>query len=182
VEDVRAIGRAAEGAKMKKVQVDTGEKKYEFELRQQDGRLFIKQNGAEYTVDLVRLGNNRYSLILSGRSHEIGADYSPEGYTIFSRARAGHFIVEDYEIARMKKKAGIDDGDRFKKIMAPMPGMIVTVMCQVGEEVKKGQPLLVMEAMKMENDIKSPAPGKIKSIGIENGFNVDKGQVLIEFE
>ena len=167
---------------MKKVQVDTGDRKYEFELRQQDGRLFIKQNGDEHAVDLVRLGKDRYSLILDGRSYELGAEYAADGYTIFSGARSGRFIVEDLEIARMKKKAGITDGDKLKKVLAPMPGLIIRLMCEPGDEIKKGQPLLVMEAMKMENDIKSPVSGKIKSIDVVKGGSVDKGQLLVEFE
>jgi len=167
---------------MKKVQVNTQDKSFRFELRQDGDRLYIKRDGTECVADMVRLGNKRYSLILNGRSHEIGADFASDGYIIFSGSRSARYVVEDYEIARMKKKAGIDDRARLKIVAAPMPGLIVTVNCKPGDKIKKGEPLLVMEAMKMENDIKSPVPGKIKAVSVSAGENVDKGQTLVELE
>lgn len=167
---------------MKKVQVNIEDKTYQFELRQSDGNLFIKQNGSERMADLVRLKNNRYSLIIGGRSHEIGVDHLPDGYAISRGARSASFRVEDYELAKMKKAAGIDIGQKIKNVSAPMPGLIVNIQCAAGDEVKKGDPLLVMEAMKMENEIKSPLAGKVKTINVAPRQSVDKGQVLVEFE
>ena len=63
-----------------------------------------------------------------------------------------------------------------------MPGLIVAVNCGVGDMAKPGQPLLIMEAMKMENDIKAPVAGTIKKISVTVGQSVDKGQMLVEFE
>ena len=151
-------------------------------MRQSNGCLFIGRNGFERKADLVRLRNNRYSLIIGGHSHEIGVEHLPDGYTISRGARSGHFRVEDYELARMKKAAGIDIGQKVKNMAAPMPGLIVNIQCAPGDEVKKGDPLLVMEAMKMENEIKSPLAGKIKAINVSPRQSVDKGQVLVEFE
>lgn len=168
--------------KMKKVQVNIGDKKFKFELRQTEGHLYIRQNGAEHLADLVRLSNQRYSLILGGRSREIGVEHLADGYNISAGARSGNFRVEDYELARIKKAAGIDDSLIINDVLAPMPGLIVHIQCALGDEVKKGDPLLVMEAMKMENDIKSPMAGKIKAINVSPRESVDKGQVLVEFE
>jgi biotin carboxyl carrier protein len=167
---------------MKKIQVNIEDKKFLFELRQSDGSLYIRQNGTEHKADLIRLGNNRYSLILGGRSHDIGVDHRPDGYAISRGARSADFRVEDYELARMKKAAGIDDASKINNVSAPMPGMIVSLSCSPGDKVGKGDPLMVMEAMKMENDIKSPLAGKIKTVKVAAGQNVDKGQVLVEFE
>lgn len=167
---------------MKKVQVNTEDKNYQFELRRSDGNLYIRQNGSEHKADLIRLGNNRYSLIIGGHSHEIGVEYLSDGYVVSMGSRAGSFRVEDYELARLKKAAGIDDRQKIKKILAPMPGLIVSIGCAPGDDVKKGAPLLVMEAMKMENDIKSPLTGVIKAVHVEPHQSVDKGQVMVEFE
>lgn len=167
---------------MQKIQVKNGQKTFQYELRNDNGKLYIKRNGTEHAVDLVRLDNNRYSMILDGRSHEIGIKHATDGYVVYSGYHADRFIVEDYEVARMKRKAGIEDSKKDNKLSAPMPGMIVSISCQPGDEVTKNQPLLVMEAMKMENDIKAPAAGKIKSVSINVGDNVDKNQVLVEFE
>jgi len=169
-------------AVMKKVQVDIQNKTFEFELQQTDGKVRIKRNGNEYTADLVRLRSNRYSLIIGGRSYEFGLDYDGDGYLISSGARSGSVRVEDFELAKIKKAAGIDDNVRIKKITAPMPGLIVRVNRQVGDNVKKGEALVVMEAMKMENDIKAPLAGTIKTINISAGQSVEKGHLLVEFE
>jgi len=167
---------------MRKVQVNIEDKVYQFELRQSDGHLYIRQNGSEHEADLVRLGNKRYSLIIGGHSHEIGVEHLPDGYTISRGARSASFQVEDYELAKMKKAAGLDVAQKIKKVVAPMPGLIVNIQCAPGDEVKKGDSLLVMEAMKMENEIKSPHAGIIKTINTAPRESVDKGQVLVEFE
>lgn len=69
-----------------------------------------------------------------------------------------------------------------KKIKAPMPGLIVKVLVEIGQQVEKGQVLLNFEAMKMENQLKSPGTGKVKSISVGKGDKVEKGQVLVEME
>lgn len=167
---------------MKKIQVKSGDREFLFELRKEGGQYFVSYNGSEQPADLVRLEGNRYSLIIGGISTEFGVERNNGGYTITTGSQTEHFAVEDYEIARMKKKAGIADADSSKNIFAPMPGMITQILCQPGDEVQKGQPLLVMEAMKMENDIKSPMVGKIKTISVSQSDNVTKGQTLVEFE
>ena len=70
---------------------------------------------------------------------------------------------------------------KLKSIKAPMPGLIVKVNIAVGDVVKPGDPVLVLEAMKMENMIKASAEGKVSQIKIKKGDSVEKGQVLVEF-
>jgi biotin carboxyl carrier protein len=167
---------------MKKVHVATGDKSFDFVLRQEGNRLFISSNGKEHAVDLVRMGNGRYSLLIGGRSFEIGARLTGDGYVLSNGSHSGTFTVEDAEIARIKRAAGIDEATVIKKLSAPMPGLIVSVDCEEGQEVEHNQPIVVMEAMKMENVIKAPAAGKIKSIAVTPGTSVEKGQLILEFE
>lgn len=167
---------------MKKVQVSTSGKTFAFELWFENGRYFARGEGEEYLIDLQALKNNRFSLIIDGHSHEVGVEVEPEGYTVFTGSRSYRFAVEDYEVARVKKQAGIGLWERPARVSAPMPGLIVSIVCRVGDLVEKDQSLVVMEAMKMENDLKSPVSGKIKSIHVTPGQNVDKGQILVEFE
>lgn len=167
---------------MRKVQVTTGERSFHFELRSADGQMYITSDGAEHPADLARLGNSRYSLIVDGRSHEVGVEFALEGYTVSAGARSGRFWVEDYEVARMKQAAGIGEAVRLKSVTAPMPGLVVRVLCRPGAEIQKGDALAVMEAMKMENDIRSPLSGRIKGIHVKTGQSVEKGQMLVEFE
>jgi biotin carboxyl carrier protein len=76
----------------------------------------------------------------------------------------------------------LTDHIETSEIEAPMPGLIIDVIVEEGQEVKKGDFLCVLEAMKMENTLLSPRDGVIKTIKIEKGQTVDKGAVLIEFE
>jgi biotin carboxyl carrier protein len=68
------------------------------------------------------------------------------------------------------------------RLRAPMPGLIVRIEVEVGHEVKRGDGLIVIEAMKMENELKAPYAGKIKSINVLQSQAVEKNQVLLEFE
>ena len=67
-------------------------------------------------------------------------------------------------------------------LKAPMPGLVGRVQVQPGEQVAAGAPLVVLEAMKMENELKAGAPGVVKSVRVVSGEAVEKGQVLVEFE
>jgi pyruvate carboxylase subunit B len=67
-------------------------------------------------------------------------------------------------------------------LIAPMPGMITRILVQVGDAVAQGQGLVVMEAMKMENELRAATAGKVKSVGVTAGVAVEKGTVLIEIE
>jgi biotin carboxyl carrier protein len=167
---------------MRKVQVNADGKQFLFEVDHAGERLQIKRGGEARQADLVKLKNNRYSLILDGASHEIGAIYALDGYTISTGSRSAKLLVEDYEIARMKQAAGIDEWGAARHVAAPMPGLIVQVHCRPGDIVEKGTALVVMEAMKMENDIRSPLAGRIKTVTAAPGKSVDKGQILVEFE
>jgi biotin carboxyl carrier protein len=72
-------------------------------------------------------------------------------------------------------------GSKINTIKAPMPGLIIDLKVQAGSTVKAGDPLLILEAMKMENIIKSSGEGIVKSVKVKKGDSVEKGEVLIEF-
>ncbi|HEX7412911.1 MAG TPA: acetyl-CoA carboxylase biotin carboxyl carrier protein subunit, partial [Bacteroidia bacterium] len=70
---------------------------------------------------------------------------------------------------------------KVSNIKAPMPGLVLTILVEEGQDIKKGDTLIVLEAMKMENSLKSPADGKVKKVCVKKGLAVEKGQILIEF-
>lgn len=115
---------------------------------------------------------------------EIGAEnFLQKKYTIIINASRYEIILLnelDLLIEEMGLAAG--KGARQNELRAPMPGLIVEILTTVGAEVKAGEPLLVLEAMKMENTLTAPAEGRVRSILIKMGEAVDKGSVLIEFE
>ncbi|HKK20377.1 MAG TPA: biotin/lipoyl-containing protein, partial [candidate division Zixibacteria bacterium] len=86
-------------------------------------------------------------------------------------------------LAQLRKTAVMSSGGSADKLIkAPMPGLILEVKVQPGDVVKKNQPIMIVEAMKMENIIKAPADGTIKTVHISNGQSVEKDMKLVEFE
>ena len=73
------------------------------------------------------------------------------------------------------------NASKVKDVKAPMPGLILDIKVRPGQEVKKGDPILILEAMKMENILKSPGDGVVKEIKVQTRQNVEKNQVLILF-
>jgi len=91
--------------------------------------------------------------------------------------------VLDERTRHIRSLAGGGDQRRAAGVLkAPMPGLVVRVQVQPGEKVAAGDPLVVLEAMKMENELKAGAPGVVKSVRVAPGEAVEKGQVLVEFE
>ncbi|MEM1136359.1 MAG: acetyl-CoA carboxylase biotin carboxyl carrier protein subunit [Bacteroidota bacterium] len=82
------------------------------------------------------------------------------------------------------EKMGINhtSTNTVKDIKAPMPGKILEIICNEGDEIKKGDKVMILEAMKMENVLKSPGEGIVKSIKVKTGDNVEKNHILIAFE
>ncbi len=84
-------------------------------------------------------------------------------------------LLKDMGMSNMANKV-------IKEIKAPMPGLVVSIQAEIGQEVKVGDSILILEAMKMENVLKSPIDGVVKTIKVEQSQTVDKNAVLIEFE
>ena len=84
----------------------------------------------------------------------------------------------------MLKQLGMESafGNKIKDIKAPMPGLVLNILVYEGLEVSKGDNILVLEAMKMENIIKSPSNGKISKILVSPGGKVEKNQILVQFD
>lgn len=85
---------------------------------------------------------------------------------------------------QLLKNLGLDKllNKGVSEVKSPMPGLVLNIIAKAGDEVKKGDPLLILEAMKMENIIKSPIDGKIKAIHVEQKQAIDKNKVMVEFE
>jgi biotin carboxyl carrier protein len=152
----------------------------------------------EYSIDWKQLAplatdakghvdvGGRYSLILKGKTYEVFArritradQKNGQTYEISIGGQRFEVKAED---ERTKLLAGlIKGGDHSGEatIHAPMPGLVVGVLMEAGAEVKMGQPVIVLEAMKMENDLASPINGKIKEILVNKGQTVDLGDVLV---
>jgi len=143
-------------------------------------------NSIEFKLDAMQIGKNRFHIIKHGKSYNIAVeDINPDTKIIKLCVNNRQHIVElQTSFDLLLKKLGLSESDSNikKELKAPMPGLIIDIRVAVGQEVAKGQTLYILEAMKMENNIKSEFTGVIKEICSEKGKPVDKNQVVIKFE
>jgi biotin carboxyl carrier protein len=155
-----------------------------YEVRpEQDGWLL---NGTLFDGDVVALDANRYHVIWNDRSFSVEVVETDRTAKTCTLRINGHLYTTSARdrFDLLLESMGMNQGGaaRVNQVKAPMPGLIQSVGCAVGDVVPKGSTLLVLVAMKMENTIKSPGEGKVKAIRIKPGDSVEKNQVLVEFE
>ena len=117
-----------------------------------------------------------YSVLIDGRSYEARVEETAAALVVVIDGR--RFEIEARDPRRFSRKGGATGSDGVQAIAAPMPGKIVRVLVQVGDEVAAGQGLLVVEAMKMQNEMKAARAGKVLSMTASEGATVTAGEVL----
>ncbi len=141
----------------------------------------IRINGQLLEVDFQSIsGQPVYSLLLNGKSYEAHVAHDDEAWQVLLRGRLFQARVEDEREKRPRAAggAGASEGGEFH-LKAPMPGLVVSVLVQEGQPVKKGQVLLILESMKMQNELKSPREGIIQRIKVQAGETVEQKQTLL---
>ena len=138
----------------------------------------------EGDVDLVRTGPSTFSLVRNGRSHRVLLlKEDKETGTLRLRIGAHTYTVQlQDDRTRLMHTLGLDKAaTKVKEIKAPMPGMVLNIIVKPGDVFKKNDPILVLEAMKMENMIKAPGDATVSAVHAEKGKAVEKGQLLVSF-
>ena len=123
-------------------------------------------------------------LLIDGRPLTLSVEAIGRGrWALTPKGERWEMEVLDERTRHIRSLAGAGDQRRAAGVLkAPMPGLVVRVQIEPGEKVAAGDPLVVLEAMKMENELKAGAPGVVKSVRVAPGEAVEKGQVLVEFE
>lgn len=156
-------------------------KKYEFTLKDDDELVYKRKKldikievgnddftyvifkNKRYPVELISVNQNNYEVLINN----VGYTFSVETPISYKRKK------------QLKKRL---DKSKTAPVVAPMPGKIVDILVENDHEVKAGEPLLVLEAMKMQNEITSHVSGKVKSIAVKAGDNVNKDDILVEID
>ena len=144
----------------------------------------ISLNGNHIDWDQIEIGKNRFHILKNNRSHVceiLSADAQKKSFEIKVNGKIFHAEVKD-PFDELLHKLGMDKVATFKVnvIKAPMPGLVLKLIVKEGDEIKLGDSLLILEAMKMENVIKSPGAGKVKMIKVKEQDAVEKNQILFE--
>jgi biotin carboxyl carrier protein len=160
-------------------------KEFDIELEYRSEKYFAVINGKKVEIASYRLGESRSLLLINDQAHEV--DVRSNGYdnrkVVFMKGMEISAEIEDYNLAQLRKTVGMSsETDVAKHLKAAMPGLVVDVRVKPGDKVAKGQALLVIEAMKMENIIKAQGEAIVKAVHVSGSMSVEKGDKLLEFE
>jgi biotin carboxyl carrier protein len=161
-----------------KYEVAVGGRLRVVELVRLDDEWQISIDGNEVAVGLVEVAPHTFSVLLNGESHQIRIAERPDGtLTVYSGIAEYHTVVTDPRLWRGRRHGALEVEGR-QQITAPMPGKVVRVLVQEGVMVEAGQGLLVVEAMKMQNELRSPKSGRVEKLFAKEGLPVNAGDVL----
>jgi pyruvate carboxylase subunit B len=146
-----------------------------------DGMITVE--GCEEEINVQPLGGDAYSVLLGNHLTPITARRIGDGYHVLLKNNQVEVNVETERDRLVKKYATSSVATHQRhEIRAPMPALVVRVEVKVSDEVKVGQGLVILEAMKMENEIKSHQSGRVKEIYVAKGKPVEKGELLLLLE
>jgi biotin carboxyl carrier protein len=150
------------------------------------GQYRVTVDGIAAIVDAQRSGDAGVSLLFPDRSHEgLSVHFAPGIAPGEMLAYLGGRNIAVTVNGRRTGRAAADSGAGIhgeQKVVAPMPGRVVRVLVAAGDEVAARQPVVVVEAMKMENELRSPKAGRVKDVAVTPGTSVEAGRVLVVIE
>lgn len=153
-----------------------------FDLAFQEGRLLV--NDHALPVHVETLGPGRYALLLNGTCRTAFVQTLPDGQLRVTMGSRSADVRVKSERALLLEQYGLSDtsSSAEREVRAPMPGLVLRLLVAPGQAVEAGQGLMVLEAMKMENELKAAGKGVVKAVYAEPGTAVGKNELLLEFE
>lgn len=130
-----------------------------------ENEITISLNGKKYKARLLQINKNEKKVILKVNGNRFSVD-----------------LTDEYDDLLKSLGMGVGAIQKVNELKAPMPGVVFEIKVKIGDIIKKDDPILILEAMKMENILKSPVDAVIKSVLVEKGNTVEKNKVLVEFE
>jgi len=155
-----------------------------FKARVNDNFEFEKLNLEDF--DIIATGEHTFHILRDKRSFHgeiVRADYAKKELSLRINGALYQVALSDpYDQLVRQLGLAATGAQMVKEIKAPMPGLVLDLKISAGDQVEPGSPLLILEAMKMENVIKSIGEGKVKKVHVKKGQAVEKNQLLIEME
>ncbi|MGC1684768.1 MAG: biotin/lipoyl-containing protein [Candidatus Acidiferrales bacterium] len=159
-----------------KLDITIGERKRRVALDRMGSVVQGLIDGRRVQADVVSLRDGRYSILIGGRSIEVRVEDGPAGFRVISGGRELNASISDPR--KFRRGAGQLSAEGRQNVNAPMPGKVVRLLVKLGEVVKVGQGLFVIEAMKMQNEIRSPKSGIVEKLLAVEGQPVNSGETL----
>ena len=155
-----------------------GKTKHIVDLEKEGSSYKVSLDGQAVDADVILAAPNAVSVILNGAAFEIHIAPSLDGtYKLQTGAHEFQADVRDPRAWRGRKQGALEAEGR-QQIVAPMPGKVIRLLVKVGDEVEVGQGLMVVEAMKMQNEIRSPKKGRVERLQAKEGQPVNAGDIL----
>lgn len=152
------------------------DKRYEIEI-DNDGA--IRVDGQPRDVDFLNLGGSLYSIITENKSLEAVIDDDEGKIAVMMGGQLFETqVLDERAMLLVQRRGGLNNATG--EVKAPMPGLIVMVTVEMSQHVEKGDTVVILESMKMQNELKSPVAGEVKAIHVEARQAVDKGDMLVE--
>jgi biotin carboxyl carrier protein len=145
------------------------------------GSFEINLGGKKINADLRQAGATSYSIVVGNRSFDLDVIRQGDEFVVSSRSGVTRLTLEDAR-RRLMNSRGAREVSGKVQMRAMMPGRVLSVSVQEGDQVEAQQGVLVIEAMKMENELKSPKAGKVIEVKVAAGQTVEKGELLIVIE
>ncbi len=163
-----------------KLEISSGDNRFEIEVT---GPVHerVRVGDTEVSCDFLRVPDGQYSLILDGRVYDLTVRLDTDTCVVSERVASSQFRISDQ---RRPGGRGVVEEDEpgLRRICAEMPGKVIRMLVKPGERVIYDQGLLVLEAMKMQNEIRSPKSGIVGEVGVEDGRAVNSGDFLLSIE
>ena len=147
---------------------------YKVDLDENDNEIVVEINGDQHPVEFSKIDNNFYSLIVDGESLTIAVSKKGKHLQVFYEGQL--YELESISDRDKAKAGGAGSG---LQITAPMPSRVVKLLKAEGDDVEAGEGVVVVEAMKMESELKAESTGKIKEINVAEGDSVEANAVLV---
>jgi biotin carboxyl carrier protein len=185
MERIRSRSRKALRIPAMKFSVRAGGKEYQIRFDEAYGKRVLEVDGVAHRLTLLRVDGSRVRFTVDDRPVEAVVSTSDDVGILTVDAGAGSvdLEIEESRFAQVRKISGLAQSPPgMLYIKAPMPGLVTQVMVKVGDTVTTGTPILVMEAMKMENEIRASGDGVVTEITVRPQEAVDQGRTLVSFK
>jgi len=146
------------------------------------GHFAVTLNGTRHEVDALSLPHGAVGMLIDGQSYSVELEDHGDEVAVLVRSQVMVIDVADERRLRLRAGAAQFKVEGRQVVCAPMPGKLVKVLVNVGDEVKEGQGVVVVEAMKMENELKSPKAGKVVELFAQEGSAVEHNARLVAVE
>ena len=159
-------------------------KSYQVDIRELNGEIRVELDGDPVQADSVYVKETGFvSFLFNNKSFDLEYSKNEEKVSVFWGGRKYECVLEDERSQRLKRLGALKvDTKKEQELRSPMPGLISTIQVRQGDTVVTGQGVIIIEAMKMENELKAKHDGKVKEIKVKKHQAVDKDQVLVVFE